>query len=51
LSYEKTPDGGHAENMDETHSQPRFIAWLAMVLGGLALLFALFVLLAMTHGS
>lgn len=51
MSYEKTPDGGYAEAMDETHSQPRFIANLALALLVLAVLFALFILLAaVTHG-
>lgn len=51
MSYEKTPDGGYAESMDETHSQPRFIASLALALLVLAVLFALFILLAaVTHG-
>ena len=50
MSYEQTPDGNFAETMDETHSQPQFVGWLALVLGALAILFALVTLIAaMTH--
>ncbi len=50
MSYEQTPDGGYAESMDETHSQPQFVGRLALVLAALALLFALVTLIAaVTH--
>lgn len=50
MSYERTPDGGVAESMDATHSQPQFIARLAMVLAALAIVFAIVVIIgAMTH--
>jgi hypothetical protein len=50
MSLEHTPDGGVAESMDETHSQPRFLGYLAMTLLLLAVLFALVCLYgAMTH--
>ena len=40
----------NAEGMDETHSQPRFVGNLAMVLLVVAVLFALLVLIAsLTH--
>ena len=52
MSYEKTPDGGYAERMDEHHSQARFVGRLAAVLLGLAVLFALFVMVAaITNGG
>lgn len=52
MSFEKTPDGGYAESMDATHSQPQFIARLAMALLILAVLFALIVgIAAMAHGG
>ena len=52
MSYEKTPDGGYAETMDEHHAQPQFLARLAMTLLVLAVLFALFVgFAAMTQGG
>jgi hypothetical protein len=51
MSYEKTPDGGHAESMDDHHSQPRFLGNLALALLVIAVLFALLVMVAaMTHG-
>ncbi len=46
MSFEKTPDGGYAERMDETHSQPQFVGRLALTLLVLAVLFAAFVLVA-----
>jgi len=46
MSYEKTPDGGYAESMDEHHAQPQFLGRLAMTLLVLAVLFALFVAVA-----
>ena len=52
MSYEKQPGGDIAESMDERHSQPQFLANLALTLLVLAVLFALFVLIAAaTHGS
>jgi hypothetical protein len=52
MAYEKTPDGGYAESMDETHSQPQFLGRLALVLLILAVLFALTVIIAgVTHGG
>jgi len=52
MSYEKTPDGGYAESMDNTHSQPRFVGNLAMTLLVLAVVAALFVIIAaVTHGG
>jgi hypothetical protein len=48
MSLDKTPP----DSMDETHSQPRFVGNLALVLLVLAVLFALFVLIAAaTHGG
>jgi hypothetical protein len=51
MSYERTPDGGYAESMDETHSQPQFVGRLAMALLGLAVLFALVVMFAAIRGA
>ena len=45
------PDGGYAESMDETHSQPQFVGRLAMALLGLAVLFALVVTFAAIRGA
>jgi hypothetical protein len=42
----------HVESMDETHSQPQFVGRLAMTLLVLAVLAALFVIIAaVTHGG
>ena len=50
VSFERTPDGGIAESMDETHSQPLFVGRLAMTLAALAILFAILVIIgAVTH--
>ena len=46
MSEVRTPDGGHAESMDETHSQPQFVGRLALVLAALAVLFGLATIIA-----
>jgi len=42
----RTPDGGHAESMDEAHHQPQFVGRLALVLAALAVLFGLVTIIA-----
>lgn len=50
MSYEHTPDGGIAEVNDATHSQPRFLGIMGLVLIALLIIFPLFIWYAnLTH--
>ena len=46
MSEVRTPDGGHAEALDETNSQPGFVGRLALVLAVLACLFGIVTIIA-----